>query len=85
MGSTIKIKYSPVLEELEIAELREHLSSYRTRDCIAIDMEAVVVAIAQFCANMVQVRVEITADLLLNTPDHQIERVIIACVAHPIR
>jgi NADPH-dependent 7-cyano-7-deazaguanine reductase QueF len=84
-GSTIQIKYTPVLKELELVELREHLSNYRTRDCVARDMEAVVVAIAQFIANMVQVQVEITADLLLNTSSHEIERVIIACIAHPKR
>lgn len=84
-GSTLTISYIPSRKHLEVYALTEYINSFIggkkcpvTGAYLNRDMESMIQAIAQHCANSVKVPVSVTADLVLDC--HQMKLV---CKAKP--
>ena len=64
-GSTIAIAYEPQEHHLEVASLKAYIQSYQGGRGEVRAMEAMIQQICQDCADAVGVRVEVTADLVI--------------------
>lgn len=78
-GSKLKIKYEPRGKVLEVASLRKYVDSYKGGKGDIRDMEGMVEAITQDCANAVGVACYVRAELIIN-PEQEM---VLECSAYP--